>query len=133
MQKRKLVSVSLSISGELSYTNAYGKILIQLLSDSLKMYGRFGLCCLMTPSLRTFGVMYDHAFSKLANYQIRYQAKLKWAVSLVIAYGHFNLPQGFMWVSEMGPNVLVLKVRVLFRVLSTRTRVLSSNCHKYSY
>ena len=33
--------------------------------------------------------------------------------------------------SEMGPNVLVLMST--FRVLSTRTRVLSSNCHKYSY
>ena len=23
---------------------------------------------------------------------------IKWDVSLVIAYGHFNLPQGFVWV-----------------------------------
>ena len=23
---------------------------------------------------------------------------IKWAVSLVTAYGHFNLPQGFVWV-----------------------------------
>ena len=23
---------------------------------------------------------------------------VKWAVSLVIAYGHFNLPRGFVWV-----------------------------------
>ena len=23
---------------------------------------------------------------------------IKWAVSLVIAYGQFNFPQGFMWV-----------------------------------
>ena len=23
---------------------------------------------------------------------------IKWAVSLVIAYGHFNLPQGIVWV-----------------------------------
>ena len=22
---------------------------------------------------------------------------IKWAVSLVIVYGHFNLPQGFVW------------------------------------
>ena len=38
-----------------------------------------------------------------------------------------------MWqkrrTSEMGPNVLVLKSRILFRVLSIRARVLSSNCH----
>ena len=23
---------------------------------------------------------------------------IKWAVSPVIAYGHFNIPQGFVWV-----------------------------------
>ena len=23
---------------------------------------------------------------------------IKWVVSLVITYGHFNLPQGFVWV-----------------------------------
>ena len=23
---------------------------------------------------------------------------IKWAVSLMIAYGHFNFPQGFVWV-----------------------------------
>ena len=23
---------------------------------------------------------------------------IKWAVTLVIAYGHFNLPRGFVWV-----------------------------------
>ena len=40
--------------------------------------------------------MYDHTFSKLANHQIR--PHMKWAVRLVIAYGHFDLPQGFVWV-----------------------------------
>ena len=42
-------------------------------------------------SLRTFGVIMTnvHAFStKLANHQIRHQANIKWAVSLVIACGH---------------------------------------------
>ena len=36
----------------------------------------FGLCCLMTPGLsrvRTFGVMYDHNFSKPANHPTRLQ------------------------------------------------------------
>ena len=31
---------------------------------------------------------------------------IKWAVSLVIAYGHFNLPQGFVWVGMV--NILTL-------------------------
>ena len=49
-------------------------------------------------SVRTFGVMCDHTFSKLANHQIRHQAIHKVAVSLVIAHGHFNLLQGFAWI-----------------------------------
>ena len=32
------------------------------------------------------------------NHQIRHQATHKWAVSLVTAHGHLNLPQGFVWV-----------------------------------
>ena len=32
--------------------------------------------------------------SLLANHQSRHQAAIKWAVSLVLADGHFNLPQG---------------------------------------
>ena len=47
----------------------------------------------------TFGVMYDHTFSKFANHQIRRQATDKWAVSLVIAYGHFNVPPGIFWLT----------------------------------
>ena len=39
--------------------------------------------------------MYDHTFSKTRS-DIR--PHIKWTVSLVIAYGHFNLPQGLMWV-----------------------------------
>ena len=26
------------------------------------------------------------------------RAHIKWAVRLVVAYGHFNLPRGFVWV-----------------------------------
>ena len=40
-------------------------------------------------------------FLKLANHQIR--PHIKWSVNMVIAYGHFNLPQGFVWVC-MGQN-----------------------------
>ena len=42
--------------------------------------------------------MYDRTFSKLANHQIRHQATHKVSGQLVIAHGHFNLPQGFVWV-----------------------------------
>ena len=58
----------------------------------------YGLCCLMTlVSVRTFGVIYRHTFFNLqiTRSDIRH---IKWAVSLVIAYGHFNLPQGFVLV-----------------------------------
>ena len=37
-------------------------------------------------------------FYKLANHQIRHQATHMWVVSLVTAYGHFILSQGFVWV-----------------------------------
>ena len=47
-----------------------------------------GVGCLV--SVRTFSVMYDHAF---LNFQITRSDHTKWAVSPVIAYGHFNLPQ----------------------------------------
>ena len=46
--------------------------------------------------------MYDHTFSKLANHQIRHPAANEVAVSLVIAYGHFNFPQGFNCVGMYG-------------------------------
>ena len=42
--------------------------------------------------------MYDHIFSKLAHHQIRHEATHKVACRPVIAYGHFNLPQGVKWV-----------------------------------
>ena len=56
--------------------------------------------------------MYDHTFSKPANHQIR--PHIKWAVSLVIAYGHFTIPQGlcgYVWVNILTlspPSVQVL-------------------------
>ena len=42
--------------------------------------------------------MYDHTFSKFANPQIRHQATHKVGCSFMIAYDHFNLPQGFAWI-----------------------------------
>ena len=36
---------------------------------------------------------------------------IKWAVSLVIAYGHFNVPHGFVWVNILtlsSPRVITL-------------------------
>ena len=48
--------------------------------------------------------MNDVTLFLLASHQIRYQAHVKVAVSLVIADGHFNFPQGFVWVC-MGNHV----------------------------
>ena len=42
--------------------------------------------------------MYDHTFLNLQITRSDIRPHIKWAVSLVIAYGHFNLPQGFVWV-----------------------------------
>ena len=54
-----------------------------------------GLGCLMTPGLRTFGVMYDHTFLDLQITRSDIRPHINWAVSLVIAHGHFNLSQAF--------------------------------------
>ena len=43
--------------------------------------------------------MYDHTFYKLPNQQIRHQATHKVGCQPEdFAYGHVNLPQGFVWV-----------------------------------
>ena len=63
-------------------------------------YNVMHLCCLMTPGLRK-DIRCHVCPYFLKNLQItRLYIKLhiKWAVSLVIAYGHFNLPRGFVWV-----------------------------------
>ena len=52
----------------------------------------------MTPGLRTFGVMYHNTVYKIANQQIRDQATHKVGCQPGdFAYGHFNLPPGFVW------------------------------------
>ena len=43
--------------------------------------------------------MQDHDFLNLQVTRSDMRPHIKWAVSLVIAYGHFNLPQGFVWLS----------------------------------
>ena len=43
--------------------------------------------------------MYDHTFLNLQITSLDIRPHIKWAVTLVIfAYGHFNLPQGFVWI-----------------------------------
>ena len=59
----------------------------------------FRLCCFIyLVSVRTFCVMYDHTFLNLQITGSDIRQHIKWVVSLVIAYGHFNLPQGFVRV-----------------------------------
>ena len=57
-----------------------------------------GLCCLMTPGLSKD--IRVHTFPNLQFTRSDIRPHIKWAVSLVIAYGHFNLPQGFVWVCK---------------------------------
>ena len=60
----------------------------------------FGLCCLMTPGLRKDIRCHEWPYTFL-NLQItspNIRPHIKWILSLVIAYGHFTLPQGFVWV-----------------------------------
>ena len=49
-------------------------------------------------SVRTFSVMYDHTFLNLQITRSDIRPYIKWTVSLVIAYSHFDFPQGFVWV-----------------------------------
>ena len=61
----------------------------------------FGLCCLMTPGLSKDIRCHVHCMAMIfQNLQITrpdIRPNIKWAVSLLITYGH-NLPQGFVWV-----------------------------------
>ena len=62
-----------------------------------KHYKNFKIHTAMV-SERTFAGMYDHIFLNLQITRSDIRPHTKWAVSLVIAYGHFNLPQGFVRV-----------------------------------
>ena len=60
-----------------------------------------GLVCVVLWHLiseRVFGAKYDHTFLNLQITRSDIRPHIKWPVSLVIAYGHFNLPQGIVWV-----------------------------------
>ena len=73
---------------KLTRSTAY---MINVCTIAVSRRGRVeSLCCLMTPALSK-DIQY-HVWpyvSELANHQIRHQVTHKWAVSLVIAYGHF--------------------------------------------
>ena len=80
-----LGSVYLETSLMLLFNSAAARFL-----QGQNMSDWFGLVCVLywhLFSVRTFGVMYDHTSSELANYQINIWPRIKWAVSLVIAYG----------------------------------------------
>ena len=60
----------------------------------------FGLvwCCLMAPDLsKDICCRVWPTFSELQITRSDIRPHIKWAVSLVIAYGQFNFPYGFMW------------------------------------
>ena len=62
----------------------------------------FGLVCWHLVSARTLSIMYAHtSFSNSAIIRSDIMPQVKWAVSLVITEGHFNLPQRLMcvWVN----------------------------------
>ena len=62
----------------------------------------FDLCCFMIPgfSKDIRYHVYDHIFSKLSHHKLGHTPgpHMKRAVTLMIAYSHFNLPRGFVWV-----------------------------------
>ena len=56
-----------------------------------------GLCSLMTPALIKAIRCHDHTFLNFQITRSDIRSYIKRAVSLVIVYGPFNLPWGFMW------------------------------------
>ena len=60
---------------------------------------KVGLGCLMTlVSIRTFSVMYDHTFQNLQITRSDIRPHIKWAVILVIAYGHTQSGLSTWWL-----------------------------------
>ena len=65
------------------------------------LQGWMDLCCLMTPGLRTFVSCMTILYLNLLITRSDIRLHIKWTVSLVTAYGYFNLPQGlcgYVWV-----------------------------------
>ena len=48
-------------------------------------------------SVRTFSVMYDHTLLNLQITNSDIRPHIKWAGNLVMAYGYYNRPQGFVY------------------------------------
>ena len=91
--------------------------------DLYQLWVWFGLCCLMTPGLCK-GIrchVWPHFFIKLQMSRADIRPHIKWVVSLVIAYGHFDFPQRFVWVCMWVRNILTLS---LLRVMSVRVPIL---------
>ena len=70
--------------------------------------------------------MYDHTFWNLQITRSDIRPHIKWAVSLMIAYGHFILPRGFVWV-YMGEHTqfITLEGYILYKTdlyISSNTR-----------
>ena len=59
--------------------------------------------------------MYDHTFLNLQITRSDIKPHIKWAVSLVISYGYFNLPQdlcGYVWVNILTLSPLRVKIYI---------------------
>ena len=61
--------------------------------------------------------MYDHICSKIPNHKSDIRPHINWAVSLVIAYGHFNLPLGFVWVFIRVVKLLLIVMVIVMKHL----------------
>ena len=81
---------------------------------------------------RAFGVMYD--YSTFLNMQItrsHFRPQIKWAVSLVIAYCYFNLPQACVWVCqgmEKAKSVGTISLTFTYLMIVETSFVLISCC-----
>ena len=76
--------------------------------------------------------MYDRTFLNLQITRSDIRPHIKLAVSLVIACGHFNLPQGFVWVNilTLSPLRLLLPVdKIAIHHYGTFTFGISASFH----
>ena len=74
--------------------------MVQVIKSKLQ---KFGLICavLFNDFWSQEGYSVSCMTMRFLNLQITrpdFRPHIKWAVSLVIPYGHFNLPRGFVWV-----------------------------------
>ena len=64
--------------------------------------------------------MYDHTFQNLQITRSDIRPHIKWAVSLVITYGHFNLPQRFVWVCTGSHTHFITPEGTIYRESDTK-------------